>query len=129
MILSRTMRPSDYEELKPEVEHLNKTIALCGPVPYMHRVWEYALVFRAVNTVFGDKKGLEVADFGCSDGLSPATMLREGHNVALYEIWDTRYGDKFPDAKNKATIASSAGGSKFNFVNKGLGDLNDDDKG
>lgn len=134
MILSRTMRPSDYQELAPEVDHLNKTIALCGPVPYIHRTWEYALILRTLLTsapflYIPSGPPLEVADFGASDGLSPAMMLREGFNVSVYEVWDGNYGNKYPDARNKAEVASKAGGSQFRFINRGLGSLIDEDKG
>lgn len=128
MILSRTMRPSDYDDFAPELEELNKTIALCGPVPYTHRRWEYALIQRAVKTFFGDRKNLDVSDYGCSDGLTPAMMLLAGHNVSLYEIWDARYGDKFPDAADKAKKASSVSGAGHRFVNKALGTLGPEDK-
>lgn len=129
MILSRTMRPSDYQELKPELEELNRVMALCGPVPYTHRRWEYALALRAIKTIFPGNDRLVVSDFGCEAGLSPAMMLMQGYDVVLYEIW--AWGNKQADAEDKAKkaqFASKIPGNVFRFVNRPLGGLLDEDK-
>lgn len=128
MILSRTMRPQDYEDFEPELQELDKTIAVVGPVPYTHRRWEYALILRAVKQYFG-QRFLRVADFGCETGLSPALMLMHGHDVSLYEIWT--WGNKEAEAKDKAEMARLAclvNHPDWATVNRPLGGLTQEDK-
>lgn len=90
MILSRTMREKDYDELKEEgtvVTQVNKEIGMWYPYQHHHRLWEYTLAQKALKTVFGDVKGLTISDHGCGAGYLSPVMYWLGHHVLMYECW------------------------------------------
>ncbi len=92
MIISRSLRLEDYQELASEaafVDEVQKQAGPCHPVhpQHAHRRWEYALALRALKDTFGDRPNLLVGDFGCGIGLWTPIMLALGHRVVMYEIW------------------------------------------
>lgn len=90
MILSRTMRESDYDELKEEgqvIQDVHASIQMWNDKQHHHRLWEYALAQKALKMAFPEEKQLTVSDHGCGCGYLGPLMLWLGHNVLLYECW------------------------------------------
>lgn len=90
MILSRTMREADYDELKDEgqvIVDVHNAIKMWNDKQHHHRLWEYALAQKALKTVFGDRKGLLVTDHGCGAGYLSPILYWLGHHVWMYECW------------------------------------------
>ena len=97
MIISRSLRLEDYQELAKEAAFVDEIQAQAGsPHPvhpqHAHRRWEYALAQRALKDTFGDRTNILVGDFGCGIGLWTPIALALGHQVKAYEIW--AYGDE-----------------------------------
>lgn len=90
MILSRTMKESDYPEMEAEgkvIQDVHAAIQMWNEHQHKHRLWEYALAQKALKTVFGNKKGLLISDHGCGAGYLSPVLYWLGHNVVMYECW------------------------------------------
>lgn len=90
MILSRTMRTEDYDELQDEIqliEQVRQKIGMWHPDQHPARMWEYALALKAFHTVYGyNNVGRLTADMGCGMGFMGPLLLWTGQFVDLYEL-------------------------------------------
>lgn len=99
MIFSRTMRESDYPELASEgalIQEVHSAIKMWNDKQHKHRLWEYALALKALETVFPKycrdadspwQVRLVTSDHGCVAGYMSPLLLWLGCNVQMYECW------------------------------------------
>jgi SAM-dependent methyltransferase len=139
MILSRTLRMEDYDELKVEVSYVDKIQLVCGPPhggQHTHRRWEYALALRALKewrTSRADwcsDENLKIADFGCGIGLWSPMCLALGHHVSMFEVWV--YGNEETYAQMqmaKVMDAFPIVGQGWEMIHRPLCELVAEDKG
>lgn len=133
MILSRTMRLADYDEMGFDRIRVDQTVEVMGgwdPIQHPHRNWEYALASKAFDTWFGDRNRLRVADFGCGIGLTGALMLRlqAVDFVGMYEIWMHGDEEQKAIAQMEKAQKSLAGPKMWQMIRRGLGGLTSADR-
>lgn len=99
MILSRTMKKDDYDELKEEgkvILELHHAIQMWYECQHQHRLWEYALALKAFKEVHASNPNvLLVTDHGCGAGYLSPIMYWLGQNVWMYECWQFGNEEKF----------------------------------
>lgn len=88
MILSRTMRESDYPELIAEggvIMSMQNVTSMWHQSLYRNSLWEYAMAYHSIREVFGNRWDLKVADYGYNMGLPPLLMWL-GYDLTVIEI-------------------------------------------
>ena len=136
--LSRTMHPSDLDELSDELALVDEIAAVCGgwrSEQHPCRRWEYALALRAFSVwrrwytkSDASTESFCLADVGPATGILSPILLSLSHDVILYEPWV--YGDQtqaLTDQMNavKRAYPLSRGWSLYK---KGLGALDETDR-
>lgn len=133
MILSRTMREKDYDEMSSEgqiIRDIHATIQMWNDKQHKHRLWEYALAQKVLTTVFGSKKGLLVSDHGCGAGYLSPILYWLGHKVWMYECWVFGNEEAFAlEQMRKVGTHRAPLGGTYEMRNRPLCELVDADRG
>jgi SAM-dependent methyltransferase len=137
MILSRTMRESDYKELEEEgkvILEIQKAIGMWYEYQHHHRVWEYSLAQKALKAVHGDRKHLLVSDQGCGAGYMGPILLWLGHNVLLYEHWghgsnNLDLSEYMLEQMRRVALHRSEIAGYYELRNRPLGQMVEEDRG
>jgi len=134
MILSRSLRLEDYDELAEEVRFVDEIQCQVGPPhpvhgrQHTHRRWEYALAYRALKDVFGAVQRLRIGDFGCGIGLWAPMLLALGHRVTLYEIWTCENEEWFVIQQMESVRRARGLEANWQIRHVAIGDLGDADR-
>src|SRR5579859_5942676 len=126
LVLSKSLKDSDYEDLKPELETVDRITAQVGLThPHTHRRWEYAMALKVLSKTRYFVDNFIVADFG--SGVSPMAPIIVSLDVqlALYEIW--QFGNE--SVKLQECLAKVKGKYPPKIINRGLGQLSQDELG
>lgn len=133
MILSRTMREADYDNLKDEggvIKQIHDTIQMWYSAQHKHRLWEYALAQKVLTTAFGDRKGLTVSDHGCGAGYLSPILYWLGHHVLMYECWTFGNEEAFAlEQMRKVGLSRASLGGTYEMRSRPLCELVDADRG
>lgn len=112
MILSRTMQPSDFEELSSELSFVDHVTQVCGGwrwEQHLCRRWEYALAYRTLEEWMEERfpgQVLHLVDVGAGIGLWAPMVLSLGHDVVLMEQWAYCQWQETEDAQCRAVKAA-----------------------
>lgn len=101
MILSRTLNPSDYQELEPYAQHVRDLWGLPGRDEHEHRKWEYAIIYKALK-----ENGVEtVLDVGGGGSKLAPTLICGGMDVLQVDPADNTWLLHAQGAMIGATLA------------------------
>lgn len=132
MILSRTMREADYAELESEglfLKSVHDAIQMWYPPQHKHRLWEYTIALKALNTAFDSGKRLRVSDIGCAGSFLSPMLYWLGHDVFMYEVW--QFGDLKAytmEQMVKTDALRTKTGSSYQLREYGLCSLREEDR-
>lgn len=131
MILSRTLRESDYSDLVAEgqvIKTVHDKIQIWLEAQHKHRLWEYALAQKALKEVRGDKKGLRICDVGCAGSFLAPVLYWLGNEVVMYDIWSMGNYHQFTMEQMRRVAQLGEPVGSYEFKERGLGGMQEDDR-
>lgn len=129
--LSKTMRMSDFDELKPQLAEVDAVLAvLNGGDRAQHslRRWEYAMALKAFNRWNPKNEQRSISDHGCCTGMFGPMMVSLGHDVLSYEVWAWGHQEEFATWQFEEVLRRGATGS-YAWLHRPLGQLTEEDNG